>query len=84
MRALRAGIGAVDARVAAAFRPRMTALEAVMTGAAASIVPLADGRAAARPRAEALLDLMGCAPWPGAGSRPCPAASSSGCSSRGR
>ena len=60
-RALRAGIGAVDARVVAAFRPRMTALEAAMTGAAASIVPLADGRAAARPRAEALLEQMGCA-----------------------
>ena len=65
VRALRAGIGAVDARVAAAFRPRMTALEAVMTGAAASIVPLADGREAARPRAEALLDLMGCGPLAG-------------------
>ncbi len=61
VRALRAGIGAVDARVVAAFRPRMTALEAVMTGAAASIVPLADGRATARPRAGALLDQMGCA-----------------------
>ncbi|HEX2503896.1 MAG TPA: ATP-binding cassette domain-containing protein [Miltoncostaeaceae bacterium] len=61
VRALRAGIGAVDARVVAAFRPRMTALEAVMTGAAASIVPLADGRAAARPRAGALLEQMGCA-----------------------
>jgi iron complex transport system ATP-binding protein len=60
-RALRAGIGAVDARVAAAFRPRMTALEAAMTGAAASIVPLADNREAARPRAEGLLEQMGCA-----------------------
>jgi iron complex transport system ATP-binding protein len=59
-RALRAGIGAVDARVAAAFRPRMTALEVAMTGAAGSIVPLADGREAARPRAEALLEQMGC------------------------
>ena len=49
VRALRAGIGAVDARVAAAFRPRMTALEAVMTGAAASIVPLADGRGGGAP-----------------------------------
>ena len=64
-RALRAGIGAVDARVAAAFRPSMTALEAVMTGAAATIVPLAEGRAAARPRAEALLAQMGCAPLAG-------------------
>jgi iron complex transport system ATP-binding protein len=63
VRALRAGIGAVDARVAAAFRPRMTAVEAVMTGAAASIVPLADGRAAARPRARALLEQMGCGPF---------------------
>jgi iron complex transport system ATP-binding protein len=59
-RALRAGIGAVDARALAAFRARMTALEAAMTGAAASIVPLADGREAARPRAEALLEQMGC------------------------
>jgi iron complex transport system ATP-binding protein len=62
VRALRAGIGAVDARVAAAFRPRMTAVEAVMTGAAGSIVPLADGRASAWPRAVSLLELMGCGP----------------------
>jgi iron complex transport system ATP-binding protein len=60
-RALRAEIGAVDARVASAFRPRMTAIEAVMTGAAASIVPLAEGREAARGRAAALLARMGCA-----------------------
>jgi iron complex transport system ATP-binding protein len=62
VRALRAGIGAVDARVTAAFRPRMSAVEAVMTGAAATIVPLVDGRAAARPRAEELLEQMGCGP----------------------
>jgi iron complex transport system ATP-binding protein len=61
VRSLRAGIGIVDARVAAAFQPRMTALEAAMSGAAASIVPLADGREAARPRAQALLEEMGCA-----------------------
>ena len=60
-RALRAAIGAVDARVAAAFRPRMTAIEAAMTGAAASIVPLAEGREAARARAGRLLAQMGCA-----------------------
>jgi iron complex transport system ATP-binding protein len=65
VRALRAGIGAVDARVVEAFRPRMTALEAVMTGAAASIVPLAEGRETARPRAAALLEQMGCAPLAG-------------------
>ncbi len=65
VRALRAGIGAVDARVAAAFRPRMTALEAVMTGAAATIVPLAEGREAAGIRARALLEQMGVAPLAG-------------------
>ena len=63
VRALRAGIGALDARVTGAFQPRMTALEAVVTGAAASIVRLAgEAAAAAVPRARDLLAEMGCAP----------------------
>jgi iron complex transport system ATP-binding protein len=61
IRVLRAGIGAVDARVATAFRPRMTALEAVMTGAAASIVPLSEGREGAAARARALMGQAGVA-----------------------
>lgn len=62
LRELRRGIGHVDAGLAAAFRPRATALEVVLTGATATIVPrpaalTADDRA----RAPELLERMGCA-----------------------
>ncbi|MGD9695851.1 MAG: ABC transporter ATP-binding protein [Thermoleophilia bacterium] len=61
-RALRALIGHVDTGLPGRFRPRITALDVTLTGAAGSIA-LLDGMAGDddRARARRLLDAMGCA-----------------------
>jgi len=59
--ALRSRIGHVDAGLATAFAPRLTALEVAMTGATGSIALLGDRVGEAqRARAADLLEVMGC------------------------
>ncbi len=61
MRALRAAIGYIDAGMPTLFRPRATALDVALTGAAASIVLRAERLTAAdRARAGELLEQVGC------------------------
>jgi iron complex transport system ATP-binding protein len=66
VRELRARIGHVDAALAGAFAPRLTALEVALTGATGSIALLADRVGAdRRARAAELLEAMGCGPLAG-------------------
>src|SRR5690606_24693217 len=63
---LRARIGHVDAAMAPAFAPRLTALEVALTGATGSIALLDDRIGDAdRARARELLAAMGCGPLAG-------------------